>query len=186
MASNLDRVLVVDVESTCWEGNPPAGEVSEIIEVGLCVVDLASLERIEKREILVRPQRSSVGKFCTELTSLTPQMVQHGVSLGEAVDILTREYQSETRLMASWGDYDRNQFRRNCDAYHLRYPFGPTHLNIKNLFSIALGLRKEIGIDSAMERLGLPMEGRHHRGVDDAWNIAEMLCVLLRRMRRNY
>ncbi|NEE10677.1 DNA polymerase III, partial [Streptomyces sp. SID7499] len=25
---------VVDVEATCWEGQPPPGQVSEIIEIG--------------------------------------------------------------------------------------------------------------------------------------------------------
>lgn len=31
---------VVDVEATCWDGTPPVGAVSEIIEIGLTVVDL--------------------------------------------------------------------------------------------------------------------------------------------------
>ena len=60
MARKLDRILVVDVESTCWEGNPPPGQMSEIIEIGLCVVDVAALERVERRSILVRPACSTV------------------------------------------------------------------------------------------------------------------------------
>jgi inhibitor of KinA sporulation pathway (predicted exonuclease) len=28
------------------------------------------------------------------------------------------------------------------------------------------------------------MEGTHHRGVDDAWNIAQLFCLLYKRMRR--
>lgn len=32
---------VVDVEATCWEDRPPPDAVSEIIEIGLTVVDLA-------------------------------------------------------------------------------------------------------------------------------------------------
>lgn len=184
MAKTLDQVLVIDVESTCWQGHPPPGQITEIIEIGLCVVDVASLERIERRCLMVRPQRSTVSAFCTELTSITPEMAEAGMTLAEAVDILVAEYRSDERLFGSWGDYDRNQFRRNCDAYRLRYPFGPTHLNIKNLFSIGLGIRQELGIDAALERLGLPMEGTHHRGVDDAWNIANLLCRLLKRMRR--
>lgn len=47
MSKLLDQILVVDLESTCWEGSPPAGMTSEIIEIGLCVVDVARLERIE-------------------------------------------------------------------------------------------------------------------------------------------
>ena len=50
---------------------PPPGQRSEIIEIGLCVVDVARLERIEKRCMLVRPVRSEISEFCTQLTTLT-------------------------------------------------------------------------------------------------------------------
>ena len=43
MARKLDQILVVDVEATCWEGDPPPGQISEIIEIGLCVLDVATL-----------------------------------------------------------------------------------------------------------------------------------------------
>jgi len=184
MASRLDKVVVIDVESTCWENYPPAGEMTEIIEVGVCTVDLVTLERGDLRCILVQPQRSIIGAFCTQLTSLTPEMVDKGVLLGEAVRILIDEYASHDRLFASWGDYDRNQFQRNCRAYDLTYPFGPTHLNVKTLFAMSLGLTKEVGIDEALAKYGLPLEGTHHRGVDDAWNIALILSLLLKRLRR--
>lgn len=29
MARKLDQILVIDVEATCWEGNPPPGQTSE-------------------------------------------------------------------------------------------------------------------------------------------------------------
>lgn len=45
MARKLDRILVVDIEATCWEGNPPPGQTSEIIEIGLCVLDVPTLAR---------------------------------------------------------------------------------------------------------------------------------------------
>ena len=49
---------------------------------------------------------------------------------------------------------------------------------------MGFGIRKELGIDGAMDRVGFSMEGTHHRGVDDAWNIAQLLCLVLKRMRR--
>lgn len=184
MAKKLDCALVIDVESTCWEHEPPRGQTSEIIEIGLCLVDLQLLERRERRSIMVKPMMSEVSDFCTQLTGITPAMVADAVVLADAVRILRDQYQAADRLFASWGDYDRSQFTRNCRTYDLKYPFGPTHLNIKNLFSTALGLQRELGIDAACERLGLTMEGAHHRGVDDAWNIARIFCVLLARIRR--
>ncbi len=38
-------------------------------------------------------------------------------------------------------------------------------------------------MDAALARLGLPLEGTHHRGGDDIWNIAAILGQLLLRAR---
>ena len=106
-----------------------------------------------------------------------------GIPLAEACRVLTEEYQSGQRLFASFGDYDRQQFERNCAAFGIPYPFGPTHLNVKNLAAVAYGWSREVGMSEALQRAGLPLEGTHHRGGDDAWNIAGLLCQLLRRIR---
>lgn len=183
MARKLDRILVVDVEATCWEGNPPPGQMSEIIEIGLCVVDVAALERVERRSILVRPLRSTISPYCTQLTTLTQADVDAGIPLAEACRMLADDYKAGQRLFASFGDYDRQQFERNTADFGLRYPFGPTHLNIKNLAAVAYDWSREVGMSEALKRAGLLAEGIHHRGGDDAWNIAALLCHLLRRMR---
>jgi inhibitor of KinA sporulation pathway (predicted exonuclease) len=183
MAKRLDQILVIDLEATCWEGAPPPGQTREIIEIGICPIDVERLERLEKRSILVKPEKSEISAFCTELTTLTQEMFSDAVTFGDAIQILRKEYRSRDRLWASWGDYDRKQFERSCQEYHLTYPFGRSHLNIKTLFAVAFGLQHEIGLDRACQKLGLTMQGTHHRGDDDAWNIAGVLCHLLRQMR---
>ena len=46
---------------------------------------------------------------------------------------------------------------------------------IKEAFSNALGTRKRFGMAGALRQLGLPLTGTHHRGIDDARNIARIL-----------
>lgn len=184
MAKLLDQILVIDVESTCWDGPVPPGEVSEIIQIGLCPVDVRALQRLEKRSLLVRPVRSTISPFCRELTGLTPEMFHEALPLREALRILKKEYHAHDRLWASWGDYDRKQFERVCEEFGYGYPFGRSHLNIKTLFAVVMAEPRELGIDEACARLGLSMEGRHHRGDDDAWNIAALLCRLLEAARQ--
>ncbi len=106
-------------------------------------------------------------------------------SLADAVRALKKDFQSKDRLWASWGDYDRRQFERVCKDQNVGYPFGPSHLNVKSLFAAAIGSGHELGLDGAYQRLRLEMEGTHHRGDDDAWNIAGILCQLLATMRDN-
>jgi inhibitor of KinA sporulation pathway (predicted exonuclease) len=183
MAQNLDRIIVVDIEATCWDSTPPAGQESEIIEIGICQLDVSTCLRSGKESILVRPENSTVSEFCTRLTTLTQAQVDIGIPFEDACVHLRREHGARERAWASYGDYDRVMFQRQCDARGISYPFNRTHLNVKNLLAVCLNLPREIGLDSALDLLGLPLEGTHHRGHDDAWNIAAILAILMQRMR---
>ena len=183
MARQLDKIIVIDVEATCWEGDPPANQQSEIIEIGLCLVDVHSLTITDTEDIVVNPQLSTVSAYCTQLTSLTQEEVEKGIRFGEACRKLKSEYRAANRMWASWGDYDRRQFDRQCriSDFNARYPFGATHLNIKNLFAVEESLTYEVGMEQALAKLGMELKGHHHRGIDDAMSIAKILCHLLTR-----
>src|SRR5690348_5909228 len=112
MAKRLDLILVVDVESTCWDGDPLCGEENEIIEIGVCTLDVGSGQRRDQRSILVRPERSRVSAFCTTLTTLTQVQVDAGVQFKEACATLRGDLKAQDRLWASYGDYDRRMFER--------------------------------------------------------------------------
>ncbi|WP_329585393.1 exonuclease domain-containing protein [Kitasatospora sp. NBC_01250] len=172
---------VVDVEATCWDGDQPPGAVSEIIEIGLTVVDLDAGERLARHRILVRPARSTVSEFCTELTGLTQHEVDSGVAFAEACRLLAADHHAGACPWASWGDYDRHQFTRQCESTGTPYPFGRHHTNAKAAFTEAHGLRKRPGMAHALNLAGLRLEGRHHRGEDDAWNIAALVLHLSER-----
>jgi inhibitor of KinA sporulation pathway (predicted exonuclease) len=53
------------------------------------------------------------------------------------------------------------------------------------MFAIGRGLPSEVGLPQAMALLGLKLEGTHHRGHDDAWNIAAVLWEVVRKLRAN-
>ena len=179
------NVLVIDVESTCWEPPEvqPRNEISEIIEIGIAVVNIKDLQIKKNDSIIIRPQRSKLSKFCTKLTTLTQEYVDQGVTFEAAMAILRKNFESENRTFVSWGDYDRKMFERNCRDYGVKYPFGPRHMNLKNSFTMLHGLDKEPGLDQALDYLGMKLEGTHHRGVDDAKNIASIFLHSLKKFR---
>jgi inhibitor of KinA sporulation pathway (predicted exonuclease) len=128
----------------------------------------------------VRPAHSTVGPYCTALTTLTQEEVEReGIALSEACALLREVYRSRTRPWASYGDYDRLQLERECRRKGVAYPFGSRHLNVKTLFALAHALPREVPLDEALRLRGFPLEGTHHRGLDDAWNIARLLSELL-------
>jgi inhibitor of KinA sporulation pathway (predicted exonuclease) len=177
--SDLGYVNVIDVETTCWEDGPPAGEEQEIIEIGLCVVRVKTATVAESVSILVRPKRSTVSAFCTGLTTLTPEAVSHGMPFEEACERLVNQYESRQRVWASYGDFDRAQFERQCRSFGVAFPFGLRHLNVKTWLGLCLGLSHEVGMARALDLLDMPLTGTHHRGGDDARNIAGILLALL-------
>ena len=179
MVRRLDKIIVIDVEATCWEDKRKTREESEIIEIGICLLDVKTGEITDNRGIIVKPESSEVSEFCTELTTLTQEMVNNGISFRYACDVLMKEYQSRERTWVSYGQYDWFQFRKECEKKDVPYPFSSCHINIKNLFALMNRLKKEKGMAKALRICDIPLEGTHHRGKDDAYNIAKILRKML-------
>ena len=81
MARKIDQIVVVDIEATCWEGEPWLGQESEIIEIGACLLDPGDTSRSQLTSILVKPERSTVSEISTGLTTITQGMLdEEGVT----------------------------------------------------------------------------------------------------------
>lgn len=66
----------------------------------------------------------------------------------------------------------QNQSRK----FNVDYPLSGDHINVKTLFGqLHPTVRKSVGMERALNELNLTLEGTHHRGVDDAKNIAKIL-----------
>lgn len=183
MVMKLDQVVVIDIEATCWEKSAPEDQQNEIIEIGICTLDIQTGERLERESILVKPIKSKVSKFCTALTSLTQDQVDKGLRFDRACAVLRKKYGTKRRIWASYGDYDRRMFEKQCEERGIKYPFGTTHLNIKSLYAMLMGLPREVSLTHALANLNIEFEGRPHRGIDDAWNEALILSNLIHKIR---
>ncbi len=175
-----NHYLVVDLEATCDDRNAiPRGE-NETIEIGAVLVDGASLAIIAEQTIFVRPVlHPDLTPFCTQLTSITQDMVDHALLFPAAI---ARLVAFGTRaLFCSWGNYDRSQLAADCARHGIPMPFAE-HWNLKDGYAYRAGSRRGLGTMAALTRLGIQFTGTHHRGIDDARNIAKMLPYILGRV----
>ncbi len=173
---NTNKIIIIDLEATCWDGKQPKDQESEIIEIGVSVLDTSTGEISQNKGILVRPEKSLVSTFCTELTTITQELLdKEGISFAEACCLLTHEYQAQNYTWASYGAYDIKMLKKQCEAKNIDYPMSQNHLNVKELFAEKKSLKKKVGMSGALYILNIPLEGTHHRGVDDAKNIAKIL-----------
>jgi len=186
MAKKFDKIIVVDLEATCWDEDTPEGiaekgdQLSEIIEIGVCSYLVQSKRIADKQSILVRPQNSKVSDYCTKLTGHTWEgLRKHGIPYAGAVNTLRKNFGPKHRVIACWGNYDWYMVSQQCLREEVPFPFGRSYINVKELYALTYGLTKAVGLGEAlgMERLGFV--GSPHRGDDDAYNVARILRQLI-------
>lgn len=191
MAANLNTVFVVDVESTCWKTREEQGsKPNEIIEIGIVAVDTKSGKVTEPASFLIKPQYSEVSAFCTELTGWTPADIEGGGEIRATLQAIAAEFGfTKNHIWFSCGEYDRIKLSSYTsggvgDLYGIDYNGNPfeqfrSHVNIKTLFALKHGLSKELGMAKMLNLIKQPLDGRHHNGGDDAWNIAKLVKHVL-------
>jgi inhibitor of KinA sporulation pathway (predicted exonuclease) len=179
MSRNPERLLIVDLEATCWERNPPAPH--EIIEIGAVAYEMGR-GPLAEFQTFVRPYLKPIlSPFCTRLTSIRQQDLEGAPPFPEALEALCRwagAYAPYT--LAAWGNYDRGQFQDDCRLHGVLYPFG-AYINLKTAFA-RLQNRRPCGMAGALHQAGLALEGTHHRGIDDVRNIARLVDYLVARV----
>lgn len=168
--------LVIDFEATCCDrGNVPRQEM-EIIEFGVVMTD-ADFRIVDEFQRFVRPVRHPrLTPFCTRLTSIRQQDVGVAPTFPECLDAFAAWLAPyRDAVFCSWGDYDRTQLQQDCDFHHVANPIAAPHINVKRRFAERQSMQRKPGLSEAVAKAGLVFTGTHHRGIDDARNIARLL-----------
>ncbi|UKP00269.1 3'-5' exonuclease [Nostoc sp. UHCC 0870] len=180
--NQYDYFLVLDLEATCCDKGSIKRQEMEIIEIGSVMVEAQTLMVIDEFQTFIKPVRYPVlTDFCKLLTSITQTQVDNAPGYVEAIAML-KQWLSKypNAVFGSWGDYDRNQFKQDSKFHNVPFPIAYPHINLKQQFSDAQGLPKRYGMAQALQLVGIELEGTHHRGIDDARNIAKLLPWILK------
>jgi inhibitor of KinA sporulation pathway (predicted exonuclease) len=147
----------------------------EIIEIG--AVELLSAQAAPAREFshFLRPVvERELSDFCRRLTSIQQHDVDTAEEFGVVFPAFLEWIGEEPFFLCSWGGYDVSQFRTDCARHGLTFPRSfERHINLKKAFGNLMNI-KPTGMKRALTLAGLPLEGTHHRGIDDARNIARL------------
>ena len=170
---------IVDLEATCWDDGRPRTEM-EIIEIGAVLLRGSSLEVVDEFQTFVKPVANPIlSDFCMKLTKITQKDVEQAPGFEEAFRSFMAWVDSYGARICSWGAYDRSQFEQDCRRHHVSIPSSfANHLNVKKAFQVwqACG---SCDLPTALNKLDLTLDGTHHRGIDDARNIAKIAARLL-------
>jgi inhibitor of KinA sporulation pathway (predicted exonuclease) len=182
-----DRFLVLDLEATCCDRQTIPSAQMEIIEIGAVMLEAEYLTPISEFQTFVKPVLHPVlTEFCQRLTSITQDLVDNAPSYHEAIARFKAWlYQYDNFVFGSWGDYDRKQFDRDSRFHQIPYPISSEHINLKKLFTVNQSLQTKYGMSEALKLAGIELLGTHHRGIDDARNIARLMPYILGRKKIN-
>jgi inhibitor of KinA sporulation pathway (predicted exonuclease) len=173
------RYIVVDLEATCWE-NVRDFDRMETIEIG--AVELPAAHEKPSREFnrFIRPvAERELSDFCRRLTTIRQRDVDAAEGFWAVFSEFLEWIGEEPFVLCSWGEYDLTQFRIDCRRHGLEFPTSfERHLNLKKEFAALMSI-KPCGMERALAVVGLPLEGTHHRGIDDARNIARLAALVL-------
>ncbi len=177
--AKITNYLVVDLEATCWE-SPFLIEEQEIIEIGAVMLDMKN-SRIEKEySCFIKPKLNpTLSEFCKTLTTISQEEINNAGSFDVEFNRFLDWISIEEFTLCSWGIYDVKQIKSDCNRYNLDYPDSfSNHINLKKLFADVKGVAPK-SVVRALEHLSLKFSGTHHRGIDDARNIARVAQEIL-------
>lgn len=177
-----DKITVIDIEATCWEDDKvPEKQEREIIEIGICKLNMSDGSIEDKRSYYVKPYKSEISEYCTQLTGITAEKLdKEGISFKEACSRIRNRYNSLVRIYSGYGEFDKEIIQNQCKELGIKFPFSDTYLDLKMLLSLMSG-RKPIGLVRELDTRNLEFEGNNHSGADDAYNTAKLLYHVLRK-----
>ena len=168
--------FVVDLEATCDDAGRMPHHEMETIEIGAALVDAEQYEIVGTFQTFVRPVKHPLlTPFCTKLTTIRQQDVDAAPLFPEAIEAARRFLDGRDVMFCSWGAYDVKQLAQDAAYHGMKVPFIGSTMNVKTEFSARLGRTKRYGMAEALRIAHLPLVGTHHRGIDDAINIARLL-----------
>ena len=187
----FDFFAVLDFEATCDDRAPPAPQ--EIVEVPVVLLDAATLDVVAEFHRYVKPTHHPIlTAFCHELTGIEQATVDAGgefrAVLGELECFLASHglvssdggAAPRTFAFVTCGDWDlRRMLPLQCRTSGVGVPrWARQWINVKVEASRALSPFRAKGMLGMLDKLGLPLEGRHHSGIDDSRNIARIARAL--------
>ena len=172
--------MVIDFEATCTNTSAFPRREMEIIEIGAVLCN-SDHNLISSFQSFIQPVRHPIlTDFCIELTSIQQEQVNSAPKFPEVIDLFLHwqdTWQASQAIFCSWGNFDKRILQENCRFHAVPYPF-QEHINLKKSFAKKQRCRS-VGMTAALKRVNLPLSGSHHRGIDDARNIATLLPYCL-------
>ena len=151
------------------------GQLSQIVEIGACKIDLATYNIIDTFQIYIAPKGGYVAKSTRKFINMKKEDLKQAVSFLEGIDMFIHWIGSDYYL-CSWGRDDRVHLLDQCIRSKMDVSWILNYNDIQKPIGKILtnNTKNQLGLKNALELAGIESVGVAHRGIDDAINTAHL------------
>lgn len=152
------------------------GQLSEIVEIGACRVDMNSKMIIDQFQIYISPKNGYISKSTRKFINMDKADVKNAVSFHTGIQQFSKWLDPDDYL-CSWGRDDRVHFINQCMRNKINLSWLKNYNNIQGQIGklLTAETKNQLGLKNALNLAGISPIGLAHRGIDDALNTAELL-----------
>ncbi len=171
--------IIFDLEATCEKNNYKF--INETIEIGAVKYN-GQGEFLDEYCAFIKPiLNPTLSKFCKELTTIEQSQVDNALTFPDAIEDFKKWINiNEPFLLCSWGLYDRKQLEKDSALHNINdIAWLENHISVKHQHGAFYNITKGMGMEAALLKEGFLLDGTHHRGIDDAKNIAKIFLKFI-------
>lgn len=186
----MEYLIVIDFEANCVkDGYLYNQEITEFPAVPVCI----KTQKILDKKIFHNYCKidEKLTKFATELTGITQEMCDNGLPFKDVFKLFNKwcyenNFTKENSIIVTCGDWDfKTAFPNQCEYSEIKVPnYCKKWINVKKIFEKTLN-KKSGSMPNMLNELNLPLNGKHHSGIDDSKNIAK-ICIELLKMNADF
>lgn len=156
------------------------GQLSEIVEIGACKVDIAAKAITDQFQLYISPKSGYVSKSTRKFIKMKKEDMAKAVPFSQGIELFSK-WLGEHYYLCSWGRDDRVHFINQCIRNRIKLDWFVNYNDIQQQLGKLLtpNVRNQLGLQNALELAGIEATGLAHRGIDDAINTAELLIKYL-------
>lgn len=153
------------------------GQLSEIIEIGACRVDLAARLVTGQFQIYIMPSKGYISKSTRNFINMDKADMERAVPFAEAIRRFAEWIGDGDCYLCSWGNDDRIHIISECARKNIPLDWFKNYNDIQRQIGAVLrpGIKEQLGLKAALELAGIEPVGKAHRGIDDALNTAQLV-----------
>ncbi|MDG5788431.1 exonuclease domain-containing protein [Evansella sp. AB-P1] len=150
------------------------GQLSEIVEIGACKVDLQKKEIIDELQIYMLPRSGYIPKSTRKFIKMTKEDVKKAIPFNQGIELFS-SWLGENYYLCSWGKDDKVHLMDQCLRNKIPLDWFINYNDIQRQIGKALGnenANEQVGLKKALQIADIDPIGKAHRGIDDTINTA--------------